>query len=65
VLPDLVLTAEQDFDAIPAVLTTAYRLRSLNRDKLDRIEPLVARLTKLRDSMAASRGNGGGPRANG
>lgn len=65
VLPDLALTAVQDFDVIPAVLTTAYRLRSLNRDKLDRIEPLVARLTKLRDSMAASRGNGGGPRSNG
>lgn len=65
VLPDLALTAEQDFDVIPAVLTTAYRLRSLNRDKLDRIEPLVARLTKLRDSMAASRGNGGDPRSNG
>lgn len=64
VLPDLALTAEQDFDAIPAVLTTAYRLRSLNRNNVARIEPLVARLTTLRDSMAARRRNGGSPPSN-
>lgn len=64
VLPDIDIPAEQDIEAVPATLSAAYRLTSLSRTRATKIEPLVAQLAALRDSMAARRRSGGGPPSN-
>jgi DNA-binding transcriptional MerR regulator len=59
VIPAAKITPEADIPAAPAVLAAAYRLKTLDRSKADQITPLLAKLTVLRDSMAARRRGGG------
>jgi hypothetical protein len=48
------LPAESDMPAEPAVLTAVNRMRKLNKSQVDGLLPLMARLTEVRDRMAAA-----------
>lgn len=48
---------EADIDATAGVLSAAYARRRIRPENADQIRPLLARLTTLRDSMAARRRN--------
>ena len=49
------LTAEADFPATPAALTSAFRARKIAPENADKAATLLRQLTALRDSMSARR----------
>ena len=56
-------TAEADFPASPAALTSAFRVRKIAPQNVEKTATLLRQLTALRDQMAARRRNDAAPPA--